>query len=37
MAVPAGGMKLQCPPARNPLLVRKMTQGNGTTVTIVCR
>jgi hypothetical protein len=35
--IPAGGVKLQCPPRRNPLLVRKMTQGNGTTVTVVCR
>lgn len=35
--VPAGGIRLFCPARRNPLLVRKMTQGAGTTVTVVCR
>lgn len=35
--VPGAGMKLRCGPGRSPLLVRKMTQGNGTTVTVICR
>lgn len=35
-AVPAGGLKVYCA-RRNPLLVRKMTQGAGTTVTVICR
>lgn len=35
--IPAGGMKLYCPAGRNPLLIRKSTQGAGTTVTVVCR
>lgn len=34
--VPAGGIKLFCPARSNPLLVRKSTQGAGTTVTLVC-
>ncbi|PXA85365.1 hypothetical protein DMC47_37630 [Nostoc sp. 3335mG] len=36
-SVPAGGIKLYCGPGKSPLMVRKMTQGNGTTVTVVCR
>jgi PAB1-binding protein PBP1 len=36
-AVPAGGIKLYCAPGKNPLLVRKATQGAGTTVTAICR
>lgn len=35
--VPAGGIKLYCGPGRAPLMVRKMTQGSGTTVTVICR
>lgn len=35
--IPGGGMKLYCGPGKNPLLVRKMTQGAGTTVTVICR
>jgi hypothetical protein len=35
--VPGGGIKLFCPAHRNPLLIRKSTQGAGTTVTVVCR
>lgn len=35
--IPAGGIKLFCPAHRNPLLIRKSTQGAGTTVTVVCR
>jgi hypothetical protein len=35
--VPAAGVKLSCGAGRNPLLVRKMTQGAGTTVTVICR
>ena len=35
--VPAGGIKLYCGPGKSPLMVRKMTQGNGTTVTVICR
>ena len=34
--VPAGGIKLFCPARANPLLIRKSTQGAGTTVTLVC-
>jgi hypothetical protein len=34
--VPAGGLKVYCP-ARSPLLIRKATQGGGTTVTVICR
>jgi hypothetical protein len=36
-AVPAGGIKLYCGTGRSPLMVRKMTQGAGTTVTVICR
>jgi hypothetical protein len=36
-SVPAGGIKLYCGPGRSPLMVRKMTQGSGTTVTVICR
>ena len=36
-AVPAGGIKLSCDPGKSPLMVRKMTQGAGTIVTVVCR
>jgi hypothetical protein len=35
--VPASGIKLYCAAGRNPLLIRKFTQGAGTTVTVVCR
>lgn len=35
--VPAGGIKLFCGARSNPLLIRKSTQGAGTTVTMVCR
>ncbi len=35
--VPGSGIKLFCPAHRNPLLIRKSTQGAGTTVTVVCR
>lgn len=35
--VPAGGIKLYCGPGKAPLMVRKMTQGSGTTVTVICR
>jgi hypothetical protein len=35
--VPGAGMKLRCAPGRSPLLIRKMTQGSGTTVTVICR
>jgi hypothetical protein len=35
--VPAGGIKLYCGPGKSPLMVRKMTQGTGTTVTVICR
>jgi hypothetical protein len=35
--VPASGIKLFCGPGRSPLMVRKMTQGAGTTVTVICR
>jgi len=34
--VPTGGIKLFCPARSNPLLIRKSTQGAGTTVTLVC-
>ena len=36
-SVPAGGIKLYCGPGRSPLMIRKMTQGSGTTVTVICR
>ena len=36
-SVPASGIKLFCGPRKTPLMVRKMTQGNGTTVTVICR
>jgi len=36
-SVPAGGIKLFCGPGKSPLMVRKMTQGAGTTVTVICR
>ena len=36
-SVPAGGIKLYCGPGKAPLMVRKMTQGAGTTVTVICR
>jgi hypothetical protein len=36
-SVPGPGLKLFCPPHKNPLLIRKATQGAGTTVTVVCR
>lgn len=36
-SVPAGGIRLYCGPGRSPLMVRKMTQGAGTTVTVICR
>ncbi|WP_298690946.1 hypothetical protein [uncultured Sphingomonas sp.] len=36
-AVPAGGLKIYCPARKTPLLIRKSTQGAGTTVTAVCR
>ena len=32
-----GGIKLYCAGRSNPLLIRKSTQGAGTTVTVVCR
>ena len=35
--VPGGGIKLYCAGRSNPLLIRKSTQGAGTTVTVVCR
>jgi hypothetical protein len=35
--VPAGGLKTYCPGRSSQMLVRKMTQGNGTTVTVICR
>lgn len=35
--VPSGGIKLYCGPGKAPLMVRKMTQGAGTTVTVICR
>ncbi|WBO20868.1 hypothetical protein [Sphingomonas abietis] len=35
--VPSGGIKLFCGPGKGPLMVRKMTQGSGTTVTVICR
>jgi hypothetical protein len=35
--VPPGGIKLFCGARSNPLLIRKSTQGAGTTVTVVCR
>jgi hypothetical protein len=35
--IPAGGLKVYCGPGKNPLMVRKMTQGAGTTVTVICR
>lgn len=34
--IPAGGLKVYCA-ARSPLMIRKMTQGSGTTVTVICR
>ncbi|USI71722.1 hypothetical protein [Sphingomonas morindae] len=37
MSVPGSGLKVYCPAGKNPLMVRKMTQGAGTTVTVVCR
>jgi hypothetical protein len=37
VSVPAGGTKLYCGPGKSPLMVRKMTQGSGTTVTVICR
>lgn len=36
-SIPGGGLKVYCGPGKNPLMIRKMTQGNGTTVTVVCR
>lgn len=36
-SVPGSGLKLFCPARKNPLLIRKATQGAGTTVTVVCR
>ena len=36
-AIPASGIRLFCGPGRSPLMVRKMTQGRGTTVTVICR
>jgi hypothetical protein len=36
-AVPTGGIKLYCGTGHSPLMVRKMTQGAGTTVTVICR
>jgi len=36
-SVPAGGIKLFCGPGKSPLMVRKMTQGAGTSVTVICR
>lgn len=36
-SVPGGGIKLYCGPGKNPLMIRKMTQGSGTTVTVICR
>jgi hypothetical protein len=35
--VPGSGIKLYCAGRSNPLLIRKSTQGSGTTVTVVCR
>jgi hypothetical protein len=37
ITVGAGGTKLFCAGRASPLLVRKATQGNGTTVTVICR
>jgi hypothetical protein len=37
MTVPGGGLKVYCAAGKNPLMVRKMTQGAGTTVTVLCR
>lgn len=36
-AIPSSGVKLYCPAHKSPLLVRKSTQGSGTTVTVICR
>ena len=36
-SVPAGGLKVYCPARKGPLMIRKATQGAGTTVTVVCR
>lgn len=37
ITVGSGGTKLFCAGRASPLLVRKATQGNGTTVTVICR
>lgn len=37
ISVGSGGTKLFCAGRASPLLVRKATQGSGTTVTVICR
>ena len=37
ITVGSGGTKLFCAGRASPLLVRKATQGNGTTVMVICR